>query len=217
MSLLARLRGYFTAGRGLLVGLSEETLRADPLELFSRWFADARKAGLYLPEAMTLASTTSDGAPSARMMLLKGFDQRGFRFFTNYESRKAGELDRNGRAAMVFHWAVLHRQVRVEGRTERMSKEESQEYFRTRPRGSQIGAWASKQSSVLEARTELDAQFRELERRFAGSTVPLPPFWGGYRLIPEVIEFWQGRANRLHDRIRFQRSESGWEVVRLSP
>jgi pyridoxamine 5'-phosphate oxidase len=151
------------------------------------------------------------------MMLLKGFDRSGFRFFTNYGSRKSDELAENARASLVFHWAVLHRQVRVEGVVERISEEESAEYFRTRPRGSQLGAWASRQSEALERRAQLDEQFREYEAKFKGVDIPLPPFWGGYRLKPERIEFWQGRANRLHDRLVYTPAGSGWDVVRLSP
>ncbi len=151
------------------------------------------------------------------MMLLKGCDERGFRFFTNYESRKGEELVSNSRAALVFYWGRLHRQVRVEGTVEKLSEEESRDYFRTRPRGSQLGAWASHQSSVLQTRRELEERFREYESRFKGQEVPLPPFWGGFRLAPERIEFWQGRANRLHDRLLYTRSGRGWERVRLSP
>jgi pyridoxamine 5'-phosphate oxidase len=166
---------------------------------------------------MALATSTADGSPSARMMLLKGFDQRGFRFFTNFDSSKGDELTANARAAIVFHWATLHRQVRVQGRVERISQEESAEYFATRPRGSQLGAWASQQSAVLENRRQLDEQYREHEARFKGTEVPLPPFWGGYRLVPERIEFWQGRANRLHDRLSYTRRDDRWVVARLSP
>ncbi len=166
---------------------------------------------------MTVATATSDGAPSARMMLLKAVEARGFVFYTNYESRKAGELLANPRAALVFHWPVLQRQVRVEGAATRLTHAESEAYFRTRPRGSQLGAWASRQSAELPARAELDRRVQEQEQRFAGQDVPLPPFWGGYRLTPSVIEFWQGRINRLHDRLRYTRTPSGWTVTRLYP
>lgn len=166
---------------------------------------------------MTVATATSDGAPSARMMLLKGVDPGGFVFFTNYESRKGGELRANPRAALVFHWPILQRQVRVEGTVTRLSPAESEAYFRTRPRGSRIGAWASTQSAELPSRAELDRKVGEQERRFAGQEVPLPPFWGGYRLVPMTIEFWQGRLDRLHDRIRYTRSDAGWSVSRLYP
>lgn len=216
-SLLARLRSLFVLGRGLFKGLSEETAGPDPLALFAEWFGEAGRSGIYLPEAMTLATASKDGRPSARLMLLKGFDQRGFRFFTNYESRKANDLADNPQAAMVFHWSRLQRQVRVEGRVEKLSEQESREYFATRPRGSQLGAWASKQSAPIADRRHLEESFREHEARYKGSDVPLPPFWGGYRLIPEAIEFWQGRANRLHDRLRYTLGDDGWTVDRLSP
>lgn len=166
---------------------------------------------------MTVATATNNGAPAARMMLLKGVDSRGFVFYSNYESRKAGELLANPRAALVFHWAVLQRQVRVEGGVTRLTPDESEAYFRTRPRGSRIGAWASKQSAALPGRGELDGRVREYEQRFADREVPLPPFWGGYRLAPAVIEFWQGRVNRLHDRLRYTRTDGGWSVSRLYP
>ena len=211
------LRSLFILGRGMLKGLSKETAGPDPLALFAEWFEDARRSGIYLPHAMTLATASKDGRPTARMMLLKGFDERGFRFFTNFDSSKADELADNPRAAMVFHWPRLQRQVRVEGTVEKIAEEESREYFATRPRGSQLGAWASDQSSPVEDRRRLEEAFREHEARFKGSDVPLPPFWGGYRVIPHVIEFWQGRANRLHDRLRYTREADGWAVVRLSP
>ncbi|UCC75129.1 MAG: pyridoxamine 5'-phosphate oxidase [Gemmatimonadota bacterium] len=204
-------------GRGVLKGLSEESAGSDPLALFSEWFEDARRSSIYIPEAMTLATASKDGRPNARMMLVKGFDERGFRFFTNYESRKGDELADNPRAALVFHWSALQRQVRVEGVVEKLSEEESSEYFATRARGSQLGAWASNQSSPIEDRRLLEQAFRERETRFKGSDVPLPPFWGGYRVIPQAIEFWQGRANRLHDRLRYTREDDGWTVARLSP
>jgi len=172
---------------------------------------------VYLPESMTLATATPDGVPSARMMLLKGVDQRGFVFFTNYESRKGRELLANRQAALVFHWAVLLRQVRVEGTVERLTHGESEAYFQTRPRGSRIGAWASRQSAELSSRAELDGRVKEYEGKFAGQDVPLPPFWGGVRLTAAAIEFWQGRINRLHDRIRYARTATGWAVTRLQP
>jgi len=204
-------------GKGVLRGLSEETAGDDPIALFRVWYEDARRSGLYLPEAMTLATASPDGAPSARMMLLKGVDERGFRFFTNYASRKGEEMADNTKAAMVFHWARLHRQVRIEGSVQRLSEQESAAYFQTRPRGSQIGAWASLQSSVIEDRRQLEERFREHEDRYKNSEVPLPPFWGGLMLAPQRIEFWQGRANRLHDRLLFTRRGVGWDVTRLSP
>ncbi len=217
MSFTARLRSLFTLGRGALKGLSEEAAGPDPIALFGQWFEDARRAGLYLPEAMMLATVDRNGAPSARMMLLKGFDERGFRFFTNYGSRKSSELSENTKAALVFYWGRLQRQVRVEGRVEKLTEEESRAYFKTRPRGSQLGAWASRQSAVLASREELERDFKEHATRFEGQEVPLPPFWGGFRLVPARIEFWQGRADRLHDRLAYTRKSEGWERVRLSP
>jgi pyridoxamine 5'-phosphate oxidase len=189
----------------------------DPIEAFRSWYADAEAAGLFLPEAVCLATATREGVPSARMVLLKGVDARGFVFFTNYESRKAAELEGNPRAALVFHWATLERQVRVEGTVARISHEESAAYFGTRDRGSQIGAWASRQSRSLEDRGELERAYEEVERRFEGEGVPLPPFWGGYRVEPVAMEFWQGRSNRLHDRVRFERTGDGWLGKRLYP
>lgn len=189
----------------------------DPIELFREWFDAAAKAGIPLPEAMTLATATPDGKPSARVILLKGYGPDGFVFFTNYGSRKAGELDENPNAAMCFHWTPLERQVRIEGSVSRISEEESATYFRTRPRGSRIGAWASRQSEPLEDRGVLEARVRDVETRFGDGDIPLPPFWGGYRLEPERLEFWQGRPSRLHDRLLYERFASGWGVTRLYP
>jgi pyridoxamine 5'-phosphate oxidase len=217
MSLRSRLRALITMGQGVARGLPDAAADEDPLVLFRRWFEAARQAGLLLPEAMCLATATPDGKPSARMMLLKGADQRGFVFFTNYESRKGGELAANARAAVVLHWAVLERQIRIEGTVEPLDGDESFAYFRTRARGSRVGAWASAQSRPLASRAELEAKVREIERRFPGDAVPLPPFWGGYRLIPERIEFWQGRVNRLHDRLVFERRGGAWATTRLYP
>ena len=211
MSLLARLRTIFTLGQGVVRGLH------DPVALFRAWFAAAQRAGLVLPESMTLATATADGVPAARLVLLKGVSPQGFTFFTNYDSRKGQELAANPHAALAFHWPILQRQVRVEGRVERLSPEESSAYFRTRPRGARIGAWASRQSETLESREELERRVREVDQRYPGEDVPCPPFWGGYRVIPERIEFWQGRINRLHDRLLFERRGDGWEAVRLYP
>jgi pyridoxamine 5'-phosphate oxidase len=190
----------------------------DPLALFGRWYKEAVEAGLPEPNAMTLATATPDGRPSARVVLLKGFDERGFVFYTNYASRKGRELAANPRAALVFHWQPLARQVRVEGPVERVDPEESAAYFATRPRGAQLGAWASRQSAVLAGRDQLLARYQRLAEEHAGRPVPLPPFWGGLRLAPEVLEFWLGRENRLHDRVRYTRHEpGGWLVELLSP
>jgi pyridoxamine 5'-phosphate oxidase len=190
---------------------------SDPLELFREWFDAAREAGAQFPETMTLATATADGAPSARMVLLKGADEDGFVFFTGYGSRKAEELAANPRAALVFYWQPLGRQVRVEGPVERVSKEESAEYFATRPRGSQLAAWTSRQSRPLGDRAELERRYADVEREHEGREVPLPPHWGGFRLRPDAIEFWEHRDNRLHDRFRYTRAREGWAAARLWP
>jgi pyridoxamine 5'-phosphate oxidase len=189
----------------------------DPIALFAAWFGEAEDAGVDVPETMTLATADSDGAPSARMVLLKGADEDGFVFYSGYVSRKAGELERNPRAALVFYWRPLGKQVRVEGRVERVSEAESAAYFATRPRGSQIAAWASQQSNPLAGREDLERRYAELEREYEGRDVPLPPHWGGFRVRPEAIEFWQHRDNRLHDRIRYTRAREGWRSELLSP
>ncbi|WP_419950934.1 pyridoxamine 5'-phosphate oxidase [Candidatus Palauibacter sp.] len=211
------MKAIRTLTRGVTRGLPTLEAAADPHELFDRWFADAEASGLLLPESMALATTTADGRPSVRMVLLKGAGLDGFRFFTNYGSRKAAELDENPRAALCFYWSVLERQVRIEGRVERLSTEESAEYFATRGRGSQVGAWASEQSRPIAGRARLEAQVNEIEARFAGEDIPLPDFWGGYRLLPDRFEFWQGRANRLHDRLAYTPRDGGWEITRLQP
>jgi pyridoxamine 5'-phosphate oxidase len=199
-------------------GLNEGDLAADPFMQFQLWFGQAVAAGLPQPNAMTLATATPDGRPSARMVLLKGLDEQGFVFFTNYESRKAGELEANPWAALVFFWVEFHRQVRVEGRIERVAADESDEYFASRPRGSQIGALASPQSQVMAGRAPLEARVSELEALYARREVPRPAFWGGYRLTPAALEFWQGRPNRLHDRLRYRRDDTvGWLIERLAP
>ncbi|MDW8146230.1 MAG: pyridoxamine 5'-phosphate oxidase [Roseiflexaceae bacterium] len=198
-------------------GLSESDIDPDPLVQFQRWFDQAVELGLIEPNAMTLATATPDGRPSARMVLLKGVDNGGFVFFTNYESRKGVELTMNPWAALVFYWPELERQVRVEGRVERISPEESDAYFASRPNGSRIGAWASRQSSVIGSRAELEQRVAELERLYANREIPRPPFWGGFRVIPDAIEFWQGRPNRLHDRLRYRRDAGRWIIERLSP
>lgn len=189
----------------------------DPIRLFNAWFEDATRSSVFLPESIAVATSSRDGRPSVRMMLLKGVDERGFAFYTNYESRKAREMTENPHAAFVVHWPILQRQIRVEGSLEKLTQEESAAYFRTRARGSQIGAWASKQSSVLADRDELERRVRDVEERFQDKELPLPPFWGGFRLVPERIEFWQGRANRLHDRLEFTWEDGEWSRLRLSP
>jgi len=217
MTILQSLRMAFTLGRGLRVGIPEAAGTDDPVRLFGEWFRAARKSGIALPEAMTLATATQDGRPSARMVLLKDFGPEGFVFYTNYGSRKAEEIDANPRAALVLHWAVLQRQVRLEGTVERVDRETSEAYFASRPRGSRIGAWASRQSAPLERRSDLEDRVRALDGQFEGGDVPLPPFWGGYRLVPLSIEFWQGRPDRLHDRLRFDRDGDGWTATKLQP
>ncbi len=217
MSFLSTLRLVFTLGKGVALGLPEAAADRDPIDLFQEWFEAAERAGLLLPEAMTVATTAKDGQPSARMMLLKAFDRRGFVFYTNYDSCKAEHLAAHPHAALVFHWAALQRQVRVEGPATKLSADESSAYFRTRPRGSRLGAWASRQSALLPQRQDLEARVRQYERQFEGAEVPLPPFWGGFRVAPHRIEFWQGRANRLHDRLLFVREGEGWQTARLYP
>lgn len=197
--------------------LRKSAVEPDPLEQFRRWYADAEGTGIKAPQAMALATSTADGAPSVRMVLLKGADERGFVFFTGYVSRKAGELDANPRAALLFYWDPLGRQVRVEGRVERVAEEESDAYFSTRPRGAQLAAAASRQSSVLSDRAEIDTRVDELTREHEGSEVRRPEHWGGYRLVPETYEFWQHRADRLHDRLRYRRANGDLVVERLSP
>lgn len=194
------------------------SLHANPFAALQGWYDEAVASGLLAPNAMTLATVSPDGKPSARIVLLKEIDGRGLVFYTNYESRKARELAANPAAALVFYWAPLDRQVRVEGRVEKTSREESQAYFATRPRGSQLGAWASMQSAVLPGREPLEARLAELERSYPeGTPVPCPPYWGGYRLLPDSFEFWIGRPNRLHDRHLYTRRGGAWNVARLAP
>jgi pyridoxamine 5'-phosphate oxidase len=196
--------------------LAEADVDADPVVQFGRWFEQATQAGLLEPSAMTLATATPDGRPSARMVLLRGFDERGFCFYTNYESRKAAELAANPRAALVLWWDALERQVRIEGRVEPTSRAESEAYFASRPPGSQLSAAASPQSQVID-RATLERRVAELATSLPDGMVPLPDFWGGYRLTPEVVEFWQGRPNRLHDRLRYRRAGDAWVIERLAP
>jgi pyridoxamine 5'-phosphate oxidase len=199
--------------------LSERDVAADPIEQFQRWFAEAQAAGLPDANAMTLATATSEGAPSARVVLLKGVDARGFAFFTDYRSRKGSELTRNARAALVFYWSPLERQVRVTGTVSRTSAEESAAYFASRPVASRLSALASEQSTAIDNRAVLEARVAELSRRFSDATPPAAPtYWGGFRLAPTAIEFWQGRPNRLHDRLLYTRGSTGtWQISRLSP
>jgi len=201
-----------------LEGLDENRIDPDPIKQFQGWFKEAQEAKLPLPEAMTLATATPDGKPSARMVLLKGVDKRGFVFFTNYLSAKAAELESNPYAALVFFWSAFDRQVRVEGKIVKTSAAESSEYFQTRPRESQIGAWASPQSEVIPSRDELERRKMEFEESYRDRVVDRPLHWGGYRLQPDRIEFWKGRLGRLHDRILYERIKSGdWLIKRLAP
>jgi pyridoxamine 5'-phosphate oxidase len=201
-----------------LTELTESNVDPNPFKQFHIWFKQAESAGSKLPNAMTLATATRDGVPSARMVLLKGFDERGFVFYTNYESQKGIELQENPVAALNFYWSVLDRQVRITGHTTKTSLEESEEYFHTRPVDSQLGAWASRQSEVISSREALEERMRQLMSEYDGKQIPLPPYWGGFRLSPLSIEFWQNRASRLHDRLRYTRQDNdNWLIERLSP
>ncbi len=212
-SALSDLRREYAVG-----GLDESDLTPDPIAMFRRWLHDATVASLHEPNAMVLATVSGDGLPSSRMVLLKGLDDRGFAFFTNYQSRKADELAANPACALLFPWHALERQVRVEGRATRLSAEENAAYFGSRPRASQIGAWASPQSQVVASRTALDERYDAAAARFGeDGDVPVPPYWGGYRVAPEAVELWQGRRGRMHDRIRYRRDGDGWVTERLAP
>ncbi len=210
-SLAAMRRDYASAG------LSEADALADPIEQFQRWFDDARRAEVHEPNAMTLATVDAEGQPAARIVLLKGVDRRGLAFFTNRESRKADHISANPKAALVFWWGPLERQVRFEGTIEDVAAAEADAYFQSRPKGSQLAAWASAQSRLIADRAELEAAERHHRERFGEGPVPRPPFWGGYRLVPARIEFWHGRQNRLHDRLRYTRGDEGWRIERLAP
>jgi pyridoxamine 5'-phosphate oxidase len=198
-------------------GLLEKDLAADPFTQFGRWFDQALSARIDEPNAMTLATASLDGQPSARVVLLKGFDQNGFVFYSNYESRKGRELDQNNKAALLFFWSSLERQIRIEGVIEKVSVEESKQYFDSRPEGSRIGAWSSRQSASISSRDILEENFNKFSQSFAQQDIPLPPYWGGYRLKPHVFEFWQGRESRLHDRLRYRFADDRWHIDRLSP
>ncbi len=201
-----------------LAGLAEKDLARDPFRQFEKWFQEAEASKLVEPNAMVLSTATRDGRPSGRTVLLKNVDGRGFVFYTNYESRKGRELDGNPRASLVFPWFAFERQVIVEGTVTKVTREESEAYFHSRPLASQLAAWASSQSSILPNRKAIEEAMKEVERKYAGQVVPLPPYWGGFRVVPETVEFWQGRRNRLHDRLRYRRAADGsWSVERLAP
>lgn len=209
---LSDLRREYAAG-----GLSEPDLDRDPVAMFRRWMHDTVAAGVHEPNAMVLSTASADCAPASRLVLLKGLDERGFVFFTNYSSRKGGELAANPRCALLFPWHSLERQVRVEGTATPLSSVENDLYFSSRPRASQLGAWASPQSQVVESRAALDASYAEAAARFGEGNVPRPDHWGGYCVVPEAIEFWQGRFGRMHDRLRYRKTDDGWVVERLAP
>jgi pyridoxamine 5'-phosphate oxidase len=209
---VAALREEYTR-----TGLAEADVAPDPVVQFRAWFRDALAADLHEPNAMILATATAGGKPSARTVLLKGYDERGFVFYTNYDGRKAKEIETNPTCAILFYWGELERQVRIEGRASRLSGEESDAYFAGRPRGSRLGAWASEQSRPVQDRSILEERVRALEAVYEGREIPRPPFWGGYRVKPDTIEFWQGRESRLHDRLVYHRSGRGWKIVRLQP
>ena len=201
-----------------LAGLAEKDLAKDPFRQFEKWFQEAEAAKIHEPNAAVLSTATKDGRPSSRMVLLKGIDGRGFVFYTNYNSRKGIEIESNPRVSFMFPWVALERQVIVEGPVTRTTREESEAYFHVRPRASQLAAWASSQSSIISGRGALEESMKATEGKFAGAEAPLPPHWGGFRLSPETVEFWQGRRSRLHDRLRYRRGADGlWTVERLAP
>ena len=209
--LIALREEYFTKG------LRRIDLDPDPIKEFGIWFTAAVEVGISEMNAMALATVAENGQPTTRMVLLKGYDHDGFVFYTNYLSEKGRHLEKNPRAGLVIHWKELERQIRIDGIAEKVAREESARYFHSRPLGSQLGAWVSHQSDVIDARRILQARLSELEERFAGQEIPCPPYWGGYRVKPERIEFWQGRPNRLHDRFRYTRQVESWRIERLAP
>ena len=217
MTLLEKLRCLFTFGQGVALPLPEIPSDSTPLTLFTQWFDEANKAGILLPEAMSVSTCSSDGQPSSRTVLLKSFNEQGFVFFTNYGSRKSNELTENNKVSILFHWNVLQRQVRIEGTVEKVTAQESADYFHSRDRGSQIGAWASKQSQKYTYDNELKDRMTAFNDKYSEGEVPHPEFWGGWRVKPTYIEFWQGRANRLHDRVCFDKKDEAWHNFKLHP
>ncbi len=209
---LSELRREYAIG-----GLDESDLLDEPVAMFRHWMRDAVTAGLHEPNGMVVSTVSADGVPSSRMVLLKAIDERGFTFFTNYSSRKGRDLSARPRCALLFPWHPLERQVRIEGTAVRLTAEENDAYFSTRPRASQLGAWASPQSQVVPDRAALDRAYDEQAARFGDGIIPTPPHWGGYRVTPEAVEFWQGRRGRMHDRLRYRRTPTGWVIERLAP
>ena len=217
MTFLEKLRCLLTFGQGVALPSPEISTTTSPFEIFQQWFEDANKSGILLPEAMSVSSCDENGQPSSRMVLLKSFDENGFVFYTNYDSKKSHELGANNKVALLFHWNVLQRQVRIEGTVEKTSQQQSADYFHSRDRGSQIGAWASKQSQKLKHESELKERFKKYQQKFGDGEIPLPEFWGGLRVKPHYMEFWQGRASRLHDRICFEQKQEEWQLFKRHP
>ncbi|SGY91899.1 Pyridoxine/pyridoxamine 5'-phosphate oxidase-PNP/PMP oxidase-Pyridoxal 5'-phosphate synthase [Moritella viscosa] len=217
MSLLNKIRCAFTLGQGVLVDLPDLDPSVDPFDQFQNWFKAAQDCGIVLPESMTVSTVDANGYPSCRVVLLKELTKEGFVFFTNYDSRKGQELAKNPHIALTFHWNILQRQVRIQGVVEKISAEDSNTYFQSRGRGSRIGAWASEQSAVITSRKILEQQVKQFTDKFADKEVPLPEFWGGYVVKPTSIEFWQGKADRLHDRFSYVKDGNDWRVDRLAP